>query len=424
MLMACQRGSIKITVSDTARLYPPLWGGPKRIWNLYSNLGDMFDITYVGTDPGDDKRQYINRKIKGNFREVIQPISDMYYLFRDFEVKIMRKLTFDIFTYLCMWFDKGFKKELNRYDADILIASHPWSSPCFKIKEGQIFIYDAHNCEYLLMKEILKGKWYRWVISFFVRRIERAACKKAKIIIVTSEKDKESFVKLYKISEDKILILPNGTCIGDLPSRDRREEITSRLKRKGKDIILFVGAYYNPNIEAARFIVEAIAEDLKDIDIVIVGTVGDYFKNNNIPENVRLAGRVTDSELYEWLTVADIAINPMFIGSGINIKMLDYFSFGLPVIATPVGARGIEGIDSRDFVVCDKEGFIDMIRQLLGNESLRCQMGKNSRRLAEELYDWRKISAKFSCIIEGLVENNGISSIGSDRRNLCWRNQS
>ena len=64
MLMACQNGSIKITVSDTAKLYPPLWGGPKRIWNLYSNLGDMYDITYVGTDPGDDKRQYVNRKIK------------------------------------------------------------------------------------------------------------------------------------------------------------------------------------------------------------------------------------------------------------------------------------------------------------------------------------------------------------------------
>ena len=60
-----KRKRINITVSDTAPLYPPLWGGPKRVWGLYSGLGDPFNVTYVGINPADDNR-YIDRKVDEN----------------------------------------------------------------------------------------------------------------------------------------------------------------------------------------------------------------------------------------------------------------------------------------------------------------------------------------------------------------------
>ena len=37
-----------------------------------------------------------------------------------------------------------------------------------------------------------------------------------------------------------------------------------------------------------------------------------------------------------------MAINPMFGGSGTNIKMFDFMAAGLPTISTEIGARGIE----------------------------------------------------------------------------------
>ena len=44
---------IKLLITDTAPLYPPLWGGPQRIWNLYGNLSqELFSITYVGVKFG------------------------------------------------------------------------------------------------------------------------------------------------------------------------------------------------------------------------------------------------------------------------------------------------------------------------------------------------------------------------------------
>lgn len=383
------------------------------MWGLYGNLGDMFDITYVGVDPGRDQK-YTSRKINDKVREVIQPLSKLYYPFRRFELKIVKNLTFDIFTYLMMVFDAGFKKELNKYDSDILISSHPWVSPCFKIKKGQIFIYDAHNCECLLMKQILRGRWYNRIISFFVKLIEIRACRKAKIVIVSSRKDKESFVSLYGIPEDKIFVLPNGTYIES--QSNQKENLVS--KKGKKPLLLFIGAYYNPNIEAARFIVEELALALDCADIAIVGTVSDYFRDKKVPDNVKLVGRVEDDELFDWLKSADIGLNPMFTGSGINMKVLDYFSYGLPVVTTWVGARGIEGVDSRDFIACDKDDFVNKVKLLLENKELCVKMGENARRLAENIYDWKNISLEYSAIIRSAINGKEETMI---KRKFCYR---
>lgn len=398
-----KRKKINITVSDTAPLYPPLWGGPKRVWGLYSGLGDPFSVTYVGINPADDNR-HIDRKVDDNIREIINPLCRLYYPFRRFELKIIKNLTFDIFTYIFMWLDKGFKREINRHEADILVASHPWSSPCFKIKKGQVFIYDSHNCEYLLMKQILKGRWYGWIISFFVRLIEMRACRKADVIIATSEKDKESFVRLYNVPEDKIFILPNGTYVKELGSGEEKTKVREKLGLDDKALLLFIGAYYNPNIDAAKFLVHRLASELEDVNIAIVGTVSDYFRDKRVPDNVKLIGRVDDDELFEWLRAADLGLNPMFSGSGINMKMLDYFSFGLPVIATWTGARGIDGVDSVDFIACHEGEFLDNIRFLLRDTERRVKMGKNARLIAEKSYDWSNISNKLGDILENLYD--------------------
>lgn len=396
---------IRLLISDTAPLYPPLWGGPKRIWNLYSNLGDDFDVTYIGIDCGLKKR-YINRKIRDNFREIIRPITKIYYLFRYFDFKTIRNTAFDIFIHICMILDKGFKRELGKHKADILIASHPWTSVCFKIKRGQEFVYDAHNCEYILIREILEGRWYKGIISFFVKLIERHACRKSSVIIAVSEKDKELFVKLYGVAGEKIFIVPNGANIKDALSYEKRKEARSRLNiSEANPVLIFIGTLYKPNTEAAQFIINEVAPRLPESDIVLLGAVSEYFMNDDTPKNVRLVGRVDDAELCDWLTAADVGINPMFSGSGVNMKMLDYFSFGLPVIATWAGARGIGGVNLRDFIACGRDEFADKIKFLLDNDNLRENMGKSARKLAEAIYDWKKISGELSRILRDAVRS-------------------
>ncbi len=203
--------------------------------------------------------------------------------------------------------------------------------------------------------------------------------------------------------------MPNGACIEAAPSYEKRKELRRKLNiADAKPVLLFIGTYYQPNIQAAKFIVNEVAPKLPESDIVFLGTVGGYFKNKQVPKNVRLLGRISDADLYDWLTAVDIGINPMFSGSGINMKMLDYFSFGLPVVTTWVGARGINGVDSKDFIACKENEFVDKIKLLLNNGDLRKNLGKNARKLAEENYDWKKISGKLSCLFSGLIKSDEV----------------
>ncbi len=94
-----------------------------------------------------------------------------------------------------------------------------------------------------------------------------------------------------------------------------------------------------------------------------------------------------------------MAINPMFTGSGTNIKMLDFLAAGLPTITTPVGARGIHNRDQACFIVDDSSRFSDWINELRHNTRLRASLAAESRKLAEEIYDWRHISAQLGKLI-------------------------
>ncbi|MBL7147683.1 MAG: glycosyltransferase family 4 protein [Nanoarchaeota archaeon] len=386
----------RIIVADTAKLTPPLWGGPIRIFNLYKNLSKRFDITYVGINCRRDAKKY-EKRIAENFKEIEIPVTKLYYPVKWIELYLFKHLTFDLFTYLLMKLDINFKRELNK-ESDIIIASHVWSAPCFKKKKNQIMVYDAHNCEYLLIKKILKNILFKNLISYWVKIVEKNACKKSDVILACSEEDKSHFIKLYGIAPEKIYIIPNGANIKPLPNQKDQKKAKKELSIK--KAIFFVGAFYNPNIEAVNFIIKNVALKLKKYDFLIVGSVCNAFLEKDLPENVKLYGQVSNKRLDKLMIASDIAINPIFNGSGINIKLLDYFSNGLPVITTKFGARGIEAEHGKDFIVSRPEDFTNNIKMLFNNKKLREKLKKNGRKIAKKTYDWKIISKNLEEILK------------------------
>ena len=105
-------------------------------------------------------------------------------------------------------------------------------------------------------------------------------------------------------------------------------------------------------------------------------------------------GVVDEEEKYELYKLADIAINPMFSGSGTNIKMLDYMSAGIPVITSPIGARGLDLENYVHAIVCPADLISEKISELLSDEKLRDRLRTNARALVDEKYSWVKISER------------------------------
>jgi len=124
-----------------------------------------------------------------------------------------------------------------------------------------------------------------------------------------------------------------------------------------------------------------------------------------IPKNVRLYGKVSNEKLKQIYEAADIAINPMFSGSGLNIKMLDYMAAGLPIISTEVGARGLKIENNKELIICKSDQFKKKIESLFNNVRLCEQLRRNARKIVEKKYDSKVVTKKLDKLLNKFVGN-------------------
>ena len=88
-----------------------------------------------------------------------------------------------------------------------------------------------------------------------------------------------------------------------------------------------------------------------------------------------------------------MALNPIPYGSGTNLKMLEYFAFGIPVISTPIGARGLSIENGRHAIICESEEIEQRLNKFMDcTELVRNRMAMNAREYAEKNFDWRIIA--------------------------------
>jgi glycosyltransferase involved in cell wall biosynthesis len=139
---------------------------------------------------------------------------------------------------------------------------------------------------------------------------------------------------------------------------------------------------------------------------VIAGGVKDSCQASNAarsPENVTWLGTIAPEQRLSFYHAADVALNPMFSGSGTNLKMLDYFAAELPVVSTAAGARGLE-LAPNDCIVCPAEQFVARIEELLSHPAACDQLGANARKLAVERYAWSLIAADAAQAVRTLLK--------------------
>lgn len=400
---------IKILVSDSTPLYPPAWGGAKRIWGLISGLsGELFEIDYLGIDFNVGSKYRI-RRLSSNIREFIFPLPQSYKFWRFFEKRIIKNdLGFSLVSYFIPSRMRQFKSAFDVFSPDIIIISHPWVGRCVEKKKGnQLLIYDAHNCEYHLMQQLFsdENKNVKNFLLSKIKHIEGDMCKRSDVIFVCSDYDAEIFYQIYGVKKEKIYILPNGTEIRP-PFVQKSKKIAKVQLGFNPDstLITFVGSNYKPNIEAAEFIIQRLAPSLKKFIFIIGGSVGHSIKGKNLPENVCIFPNCDEEKLDRLLRATDIAINPIKKGSGTNIKILDYLSYQLPVISTSVGIRGLNFEHGKEVYISELSSFSNSIKELKSNYFLSAKLSFKGYSAVISRYTWFKISQELEELLLTLLD--------------------
>jgi len=223
-----------------------------------------------------------------------------------------------------------------------------------------------------------------------VKDMEREALELADVIMPPSEEDKTRLVEIYGIDEDKICPVPIPVELGEAPRREYKDK--ERLNA------VFSGFPHRYNIEAVRFIVEN-AEKAPFVAFHIFGSFQrEMF--GRIPENVIFHGFAPEKEYKKMLMTADIAVMPLWHQSGINVRIVEYLRYGLPVVGTPWIARGYGFKQGEHFIPFDNgESFIEALEKALDGRH-REGIVKNATEHARENLNAKRIAERVGKIIE------------------------
>lgn len=139
----------------------------------------------------------------------------------------------------------------------------------------------------------------------------------------------------------------------------------------GNRNILFLSGANKYNIEGIDWFITNVMTRLKgvlpSIKLIIGGSICNVLKNRYSDcENIRFVGQVDD--LFEFYSMGDIAVNPVFNGTGLKIKSFEAMSYGKVLIAHPHSVEGIyDSAKCPIKLATNSDEYIDSIIELIND---------------------------------------------------------
>lgn len=177
------------------------------------------------------------------------------------------------------------------------------------------------------------------------------------------------------VDERKLIVTPH-------PPQVMHQEI-----REKASVIGFVGSEYTPNIDAAQTFLTTVWPNIcqeEEVRFHIYGNVRLGLPPSNDPR-INFKGFVQDiNAIYREV---DIIVNPVRFGAGLKIKNVEALGFGLPLLTTAHGARGLEPGINTAFLIADKtEDQVASLINMLTDTNLRKGLSAKAIKLVENLF--------------------------------------
>lgn len=390
----------KLTVATTFKVYPPMNGGQARVFHLYRNLAKFFDIDIISLGSESDDRSEV--EIAPGVLAVTVPRTIEH---AETELQISRlvgdKPVGDITSYslLDLTPDYGEALELSMITSHAVIACHPYTINTIKnIWPDKPLWYEAQDVEITLKSDIFGKDASATPLLEEVKRSEKECWKSAFRVFACAHRDLEQLQRLYGPTCAYLNEVPNGVSLDDIryTSLAERRKLQIKAGIENNQIAIFMGSWHGPNLEAVEDIIR-IAPENSQTRFIVIGSVCTPFENLDLPRNLEMMGTVSMEVRDLMLSIADVALNPMRLGTGTNLKMLDYMAAGVPVISTGFGARGLLIEHDTHYIRAEIHEFSKALAAYsnIDEEELR-SMVISARDLVEKEYSWQIIAERFA----------------------------
>ena len=251
------------------------------------------------------------------------------------------------------------------------------------------------------LTELLRAVKYLWI--YYSKTIHLVGRRYRHITVVSHD----DALRLRKLLPSKsIIVIPNGVDLPDHFSRNPSFE---------KPIVLFHGVYgYEPNEQAALFLIKRVAPLLgkkwPHCKVVIVGRnpTRRMLDAACSAFNVEIVGEVDN--MSDHLFAASVGAYPIFTRTGLQNKILEAWSHGLPVVTTP-GIMSVFSAFSCDASQCARTAvseneFVEQICALLCDAASCSQLSTHSSEFVQKYFGWQGVVEQY------LQLGTGNASIG------------
>lgn len=172
----------------------------------------------------------------------------------------------------------------------------------------------------------------------------------------------------------------------------------------------FIGSMsYRPNQEALRWIAtELWPLVLRSEPRARLVAAGSAFppalRELAVRAGIEVAGEV--GEVRAFAAPFGAMLAPLFSGSGMRIKVLEAMAIGKPVVATPMGAAGIEAEPGRDILIGDDaRALASLVVGCIREPDAARAIGDSARQLVAAHYDPDLLGAELVAFYERLLRS-------------------
>jgi O-antigen biosynthesis protein len=291
-----------------------------------------------------------------------------------------------------------YNQELQQTCVEVIYAPYEFSVKEYVKKNGKFFDFVLLSRPHIAIKYIdlvrevcVKAKIiYDTVDLVFLRESRRADLENNPAVAEQAATSKIMELYLAKISditfvvspvEREILLKENASLNIEVVSNIHDVRKPQKIFSERKDL-LFVGGFdHPPNVDAAKYFVEKIfplvKQKIPDIQFFIVGSNPPKEVLSLHSTDIIVTGYVKD--LTPYFDDCRVFVAPLRYGAGIKGKINQSMSYGLPVVATTLGAEGIGLVDGVDALIADvPEQYAEKVIRAYQDEGLWNKLSGNS----------------------------------------------
>ncbi|MEI8174160.1 MAG: glycosyltransferase family 4 protein, partial [Deltaproteobacteria bacterium] len=235
------------------------------------------------------------------------------------------------------------------------------------------------------------------------KQLEKKALEASEIIITLSAFMKAKLCKTYRISSDKIVVIPGGADLARFYPVADRMRIRKRLDIQTDQMILLSVRNLVPRMGLENLIhaMKDVVSTIENVSLLIGGS--GPLKNDlvaltrklGLENHICFIGFIPDDDLPDHYRASDLFILPTLELEGFGLVTLEALASGVPVLGTPVGGT-VEILQKFDpryiFRSTEVEDMSDLIIETClrfqGNPQLWGRISGQCRRFVEQNYSW------------------------------------